>query len=814
MNIKAALEAGNEVCQHSTFPLTGVLKCQHSIVVQVGLGSSIAQKHKTIYSCTSNPKKAALCLIILLFANSNDVHKHPGPTNDSTIYPCGTCDEPVTWEDKGIMCDTCHQWYHTKCQSVSSQTYNILAENSGIAWDCIVCDCPNYSSVCFDHITTTSNRFSVLSETSMLSPLPTEKFRPAHASTPDNTKRHKARQVPLKLLVVNFQSIKSKQGPVKNLIESTNADIIIGTETWIDPTVTNNQIFPSYYDIYRRDRNMNGGGVLIAIKNTLISEPVPELQTDCEIVWARINLVGAKTLYLSSYYHPKTSDEQSILEFQHSMERATRIHNAMFIIGGDFNFPGWNWKDKVLKPDTSNPSIHYKFADILDDHGLIQMVEEPTRGTNILDLVLTNNPSRFPRTIVIPGLSDHDVVFSEVDIQASTNRQKPRSIPLYRKANWDTMRLELETTHKKIKDLAALGHDAEELWTVFKTDLNKSIESHVPHKTAREKSNLPWISPEIRRLIHRRDRLYKKKKKSADPQITAKLKDIKRQVQRELRRAYWKYVESIVTPTDDETPTSSMKKFWTYIKHQRTDKSGVAPLRDNGIPHSNPIDQATILNRQFQSAFSESCQYGEEEFRERCDMGQSFPTAPDLVISENGILKLLQKLNPNKAAGPDDIKPRILKELATHIAPILYVIFGVSLDTGVVPRDCRCANVSPVYKKGEKYIAENYRSISLTCICCKLMEHIVTSHIMNHADNNSILYPLQHGFRSKRSCETQLVEFVEDITCNMAAGKQTDILIMDFSKAFDKVCHSLLVHKLRHYGIRGKVNQWIGNFLS
>ena len=78
MNIKAALEAGNEECQHSTFPLTGVLKCQHSIVVQVGLGSSIAQRHKTIYSCTSNPQKAALCLILLLFANSNDVNKHRG----------------------------------------------------------------------------------------------------------------------------------------------------------------------------------------------------------------------------------------------------------------------------------------------------------------------------------------------------------------------------------------------------------------------------------------------------------------------------------------------------------------------------------------------------------------------------------------------------------------------------------------------------------------------------------------------------------------------------------------------------------------
>jgi hypothetical protein len=82
---------------------------------------------------------------------------------------------------------------------------------------------------------------------------------------------------------------------------------------------------------------------------------------------------------------------------------------------------------------------------------------------------------------------------------------------------------------------------------------------------------------------------------------------------------------------------------------------------------------------------------------------------------------------------------------------------------------------------------------------------------MNHADKSSIL---QHGFRSKRSCETQLIEFIDEVTINMSAGKQTDVLIMDFSKAFDKVSHSLLVHKLDHYGIRGKTNTWIQNFLS
>ena len=94
------------------------------------------------------------------------------------------------------------------------------------------------------------------------------------------------------------------------------------------------------------------------------------------------------------------------------------------------------------------------------------------------------------------------------------------------------------------------------------------------------------------------------------------------------------------------------------------------------------------------------------------------------------------------------------------------------------------------------------------------MEHIITSHIMKHADTHNILYPLQHGFRKGLSCETQLIEFVDDITRNIDAGKQTDCLIMDFSKAFDKVTHSLLQHKLDHYDIRGKTGEWIKTFLS
>ena len=99
----------------------------------------------------------------------------------------------------------------------------------------------------------------------------------------------------------------------------------------------------------------------------------------------------------------------------------------------------------------------------------------------------------------------------------------------------------------------------------------------------------------------------------------------------------------------------------------------------------------------------------------------------ELQISVEGVTKLLQKVNPNKASGPDSIPARILKELADEIAPLLTIIFNKSLEQGEVPTDWRKANVTAIYKKGNKYEPSNYRPVSLTSLCCKLQEHILSA---------------------------------------------------------------------------------------
>ena len=165
-----------------------------------------------------------------------------------------------------------------------------------------------------------------------------------HASTLKRKNRNnlhsKAKPIPIKMLTVNFQSIKSKQGQVKNLVESTKPDFVLRTETWIDPSITDNQIFPPNYNIYRNDRNIQGGGVLIAINSDHLSTPVPALQTNCEIVWNKISLAGNKDMYLASYYNLKTANEESLEKPGLSLERASTTKHSFIVVDGDFNLPG------------------------------------------------------------------------------------------------------------------------------------------------------------------------------------------------------------------------------------------------------------------------------------------------------------------------------------------------------------------------------------------------------------------------------------------------------------------------------------------
>ncbi|MEW8546320.1 MAG: reverse transcriptase family protein, partial [Candidatus Thiodiazotropha sp.] len=281
----------------------------------------------------------------------------------------------------------------------------------------------------------------------------------------------------------------------------------------------------------------------------------------------------------------------------------------------------------------------------------------------------------------------------------------------------------------------------------------------------------------------------------------------------------------------NENDTGNNKKLFSFLKNSRRDQQGTSPLEHEGTLHTDTKKKSNIFNHQFNSVFTPKeplslarlAKMRVQDLVDAGDLPSDTPSdipqdttipMPNIDISLNGLLKLLNNLKPGKAAGPDRLKPLLLKELREEIGPIIKVIFERSLHTGQLPAEWVKANVMPVFKKGDKTQASNYRPISLTCILCKVLEHILASNIVKHLDEQGVLYDLQHGFREKRSCETQLVMLIEDLARNASVGKQTDIILLDFSKAFDKVNHSKLLWKLHSYGIRGQVLSWIKAFLG
>ena len=259
----------------------------------------------------------------------------------------------------------------------------------------------------------------------------------------------------------------------------------------------------------------------------------------------------------------------------------------------------------------------------------------------------------------------------------------------------------------------------------------------------------------------------------------------------------------------EDDNTNNPKRFWSFIKSNRAESTGVAPLPKEGILCSNSNAKAHILNDQFTSVFSHELP-GEVPTK-----GVSPHSAvPDINITASGVLKLLRNINPNKATGPDTITGRLLKELATEITPALTLIFKASLHQGEIPEQWKKACVTPLFKKGDRGKAANYRPVSLTSISCKIMEHIMHSNIISHLEANNILSNYQHGFRKERSCESQLLLTIQDIADGLNNGEQIDCILLVFSKVLDKVPHQRLIKKCNYYGIQGKNLQWIASFLS
>ena len=514
-----------------------------------------------------------------------------------------------------------------------------------------------------------------------------------------------------------------------------------------------------------------------------------------DTVWCRYEDIKIGVCYNTTANN--VEQEEPLLEL---IKRACES-NGETIITGDFNHETIDWD--LMEANTEGQ----RFLDTTEDLFLTQHVKQATREGNILDLVLSTNPDQIRNVAVTEklGNSDHNIVEFEIVTEERPASWKTKYRD-YRKADYEKIREEIQS-EEYTQDTEG---DTMYLWNKLKDKLNDIVERNIPLKERKNgKQQKPmWWNRKIQRLRKNRLKWWNRYNEANREKFEDKYLYYQRAVNKEIRKAKRKLEKRLA-----ENIKTDRKGFFKYSRSKMKAKQSVGPIEDEqGNLVKDEKQMANIFSKFFTSVFTT------EDITNIPEPEQMFNASEeekltDIDINVERVRKKLKLMNPTKAPGNDDINPALIAETAEQIAEHVTAIFRKSLDESMVPEDWRTSNITPIHKKDGRSKAENYRGVHLTSQICKSLEGIIKEDIVEHLVKHALIRDSQHGFQAGRSCITNLLEFLEEITKHIDEGSPCDIIYMDFMKAFDKVCHQRLLKKLQKHGIEGKVLRWIEAWL-
>ena len=614
---------------------------------------------------------------------------------------------------------------------------------------------------------------------------------------------------------------------LSTLIEDSSRfyPIIALTETWIKPGVHSDaQISIENYTVHRADRiSRDRGGTLIYTHNSIpITSSISFDDDTCEAVF--LTSLPNK-LIIACIYRPGKASSASFNKLISFLERCidkiTDSDNYTKVVMGDFNFPEiWNNQSEDAQAKSESEKALIKF---MNKYFLCQYVDVSTRQQNILDLLLTNN-DRLVHHVTSEKhekLSDHKVVeimipSTEISVlnkkQTSFNKPQLQGFNAldFHKANFENISTSLDEIDW---DTLWANSTIEEFPKLLQSTVLQICKKHSPAKCSLTKNG----------SAHKRayrSKLRKKRKlkvrldclrsvNPSSPKILTLEQNLKSLLEELKNLTFSNQYEKEKKAV--ERIKSKPKYFYSYAKKFAKTKQSIAQLIiDENEVLTKRKDIADSLQDQFCSVFSNPNNPAKEV------PSTQTPNASlsDISFRVEDIIEAIDKVDEN-ASCPDFSIPAIVLKTCKHsLSKPLFIMWQDSLNCGIVPAHYKQQLVTPVHKNGSRSLPPNYRPVSLTAHEIKIFERVIHKRMVKFMDENLLLSCRQHGFRKGRSCLTQLLKQYDEILTNLLALNETDVIYLDFAKAFDKVDHEILLKKLTNIGITGKLLDWLESFLS
>ena len=509
------------------------------------------------------------------------------------------------------------------------------------------------------------------------------------------------------------------------------------------------------------------------------------------------------------------------LLFLDQWEKALQEDKEVVVLG-DMNIDFLKWTKNV--PTTS---IAYKLKPLVEKlfdqifpHGVIQCVSVATRywpGQTPagLDHIYTNKPQKLSEIQAVhQGGSDHKLLFVTRFSKALKNN--PRIIKKRSYKHFEANKFIAAVRNINFWKIYSCD-DANVATDLLSNDLNKILDDMAPIKTIQVRNKYcPWLSKETKTLQEERNHLHQKAAESNDPNDWKAFKQVRNKVTNRLKHEKTNWQRNKL-----ENVSGDSSQTWKCVKGWLGWSSGGPPkkLFSDGVLHTKPSDLSKIMNKFFVNKVKTlrinlPINPGDPLKSIKKIMAHKNCSFSLQAVHPDTTFEIISKMKNSKTVGLDNIDAYVIKIAKHELTPAITHIINLSIESGIFPKGWKIAKVVPLHKKEDPTLPKNYRPVALLPILSKILEKALFLQTVKYLEENNILHPSHHGFRSGHNTCTALIEMYDSWIEAIENDEISATVLIDMSAAFDLVDHKILMDKMKLYGFQNSALNWFKSYLE